>query len=232
MTGFSLSDRLELVASFVKPGSRVADVGTDHGFVPIALVKRGIAEKAFAMDVRPGPLSRAREHIGQYHLEEKIEVRLSDGVRELKAGEADTVIAAGMGGQLIVHILQDGRNLWKDVAHWILSPQSEPDKVRYFLQENGFFIEREAMVEEEGKYYVALDAVRGVMEPLSAWQALYGPRLLENRDPVLRRFLEREEKQCWQILTGLEGQKSRTAEARSRQLKEKLAWVEQCLKDW
>ena len=85
-----LSKRLALVASFVNEGSSLADIGTDHGYIPIALTRQGKVTRAIAMDVRKGPLERAREHIREYHLEERIETRLSDGAERLKAGEADT----------------------------------------------------------------------------------------------------------------------------------------------
>ncbi len=226
-----LSARLDMVASFVRPGSRVADVGCDHGYVPIALVQRGIAERALAMDVREEPLKRAAEHIRLSGFEGRIETRLSDGVTALEAGEADTVIAAGMGGSLIVHILEGGRGLWESVGHWILSPQSEPEKVRYFLQMNGFSIEREAMVEEDGKFYVAIDAARGGMEPLSAAQALYGPCLIRAHHPVLTEYLKREEAVLTQILSGLAGRTGGSAAARRKELESRLDCVRQARQD-
>ena len=115
-----LSRRLEMVISFVEKGSRIADVGTDHGYVTIVLAERGLVDGGVAMDVKEGPLKRAREHIRQHGLDGVIEVRLSDGVKELGDEEADTVIIAGMGGELVIHILEDGRRLWEQVKHWIL----------------------------------------------------------------------------------------------------------------
>ncbi len=218
-----LSDRLEMVVSFVLPGSCVADVGTDHGYVPIVLVKRGIAARALAMDIREGPLARAREHISRYGLEGQIGTRLSDGVRGLEPGEADTVIAAGMGGELIVHILREGQRLWDTVGHWILSPQSEPEKVRRYLQENGFRIAGERMLCEDGKFYVVMDAVRGEMEPLNLAQAVYGPCLIREKDPVLYDFLKREEDALSRILDGLEGRAGKKAAAGRDQIRERLA---------
>ena len=117
-----LSKRLELVASFVPEGSRIADIGTDHGYIPIFLTEKGICQSALAMDVREGPLSRAREHIREKNLEDRIQVRLGDGLKELRPGEADTVVIAGMGGQLVIHILEEGRHMWDSVKTWILSP--------------------------------------------------------------------------------------------------------------
>lgn len=155
-----LSERLETVASFVDKGSIVADVGTDHGYIPVCLVERGICPAAIGMDVRPGPLSRAREHIEERGLGDRIQTRLGDGLEPLAPGEADTAVIAGMGGELIIRILENGRRLWGDVRTWILSPQSEIQKVRLFLWENGFRAVDEAMVLDEGKYYTVMKCRR------------------------------------------------------------------------
>ena len=93
-----LSKRLETVAGMVQSGGVVADVGCDHGFTSIFLVKKDLAKKAVAMDINPGPIERAREHIAQYEMEDRIETRLSDGLDGLTAGEADTILISGMGG--------------------------------------------------------------------------------------------------------------------------------------
>ena len=106
-----LSKRLKTVAGMITEGHRLADIGTDHAYVPIALCRRGIIPSAIAMDVNPGPLQRAREHIHAYQLEEKIQVRLSDGLKELSPGEVDTILIAGMGGLLTVRILENGKHL-------------------------------------------------------------------------------------------------------------------------
>ena len=152
-----LSIRLEMVVSFVKPGMSAADVGTDHGHVPVELVRRGVVTRALAMDVRKGPLSKAEENIAAAGLKDKIETRLSDGVRKLAAGEADSVIIAGMGGELVIHILEDGRHVWETVEQWVLSPHSEIHKVREWIWKNSFVIVKEDMVFEEGKFYTVLD---------------------------------------------------------------------------
>ena len=220
-----LSERLETVASFVDKGSIVADVGTDHGYIPVCLVERGICPAAIGMDVRPGPLSRAREHIEERGLGDRIQTRLGDGLEPLAPGEADTAVIAGMGGELIIRILENGRRLWGDVRTWILSPQSEIQKVRLFLWENGFRAVDEAMVLDEGKYYTVMKCRRegasvrpapGLTEAevSSPGQLRYGRILLERRDPVLRDYLEKE----LEKLSAIEGQlgASGTEKARAR----------------
>jgi len=146
-----LSKRLRMNASFVTPGNRLADVGTDHGYIPIALCLEGVIPSALAMDVNPGPLERAKEHIQQFDLETDIHTRLSDGVQALCPGEADSVLIAGMGGALTVKILEAGEKVLASVKELILQPQSEIDKVRSYLLTHGYVIAGEKMVYEDGK---------------------------------------------------------------------------------
>lgn len=210
-----LSKRLELVASFVPEGSRLADVGTDHGYIPIALAKRNVICRAIAMDLRPGPLERAKTHISQAGLEGQIETRLSDGLKMLEPGEADTVIIAGMGGELVIHILEEGRHMWKGISRFILSPQSDLDKVRRYLEQSGFTIGKEAMVEEEGKFYTVMEAawtecpesVSMGEQGKKSWYA-YGKHLIESKDPVLASFLTKEENRVTEVLTRLNNGKT------------------------
>jgi len=148
-----LSKRLTKVASFVTKGNRVADIGCDHGYVPIYLVRQGIAETAIAADVRKGPLSRAQEHIKEYGLENRIETRLSDGLEKIMPGEAQSIIMAGMGGLLMIRLLTLGKETAKRADELILSPQSDLDEFRRFMVKDGYSICRESMIKEEGKYY-------------------------------------------------------------------------------
>lgn len=199
-----LSERLKLVASFVPQGSRIADIGTDHGFVPIYLAKKGAIKSALAMDVRKGPLERAAAHIKEAEISDiPISTRLSDGLKELKAGEADTVVIAGMGGELEIRILREGKDLWSSIGRFILSPQSDLEKVRRFLSEQGFFIEKEAMLREEGKYYTVMSVIRGSMAYDRVIEYRYGKYLLDRKDPVLKEYLKKEEERVSSILASL-----------------------------
>ena len=150
---------MKAVASMVTPGNVLADVGTDHGYVPIALVQRKRIPRAIAMDINKGPLQRACEHIAEFQLDEYIETRLSDGVKKLKVGEVDSILIAGMGGELVIHILTDGMEVCRSAKELILQPQSELEKVRQFLRERKFKIVDEDMVIEDGKYYPMMKVV-------------------------------------------------------------------------
>ena len=156
-----LSKRLQAIAGMVPTGSVPADIGTDHGYIPIFLVQKGTVSHALAMDVRPGPLNRAREHIESCGLSERINVRLSDGLDHLDPGEADTLIIAGMGGALIERILSLGKENGKleGIRCIILGAQSELPRVRSWILANGFSFDDEEMVEEDGKYYPIIRAV-------------------------------------------------------------------------
>ena len=133
-----LSVRLQAVADMVTEGTKVADVGTDHAYIPIYLVEHDKNPSAIAMDINRGPLKKAEENISSHNLENKIETRLSDGLKQLHLGEADSVVIAGMGGGLVVKIMEEGTLHKKYVKEWILQPQSEISKVRQYLNENGY----------------------------------------------------------------------------------------------
>lgn len=148
-----LSRRLQAVAAMVTKGNVVCDVGCDHGFIPIYLVQNGISPKVIAMDINEGPLAAAKEHIGEYFLAGYIETRLSDGLAALRRGEAGTVICAGMGGRLVIRILEEGRGKLGGAEEIILQPQSELQNVRAYLRGRGYVIADEDMVFEDGRYY-------------------------------------------------------------------------------
>lgn len=121
------------MASMVTTGGILADIGTDHAYVPIALVQRQKIKGAIAMDINEGPLARAQEHIRAARLEEYIQTRLSDGAEALLPNEADSILIAGMGGELILHILTEGESVCSTAKELILQPQSEIHKVREYL---------------------------------------------------------------------------------------------------
>ncbi len=190
-----LSERMEALAEMVTPGSRLADVGCDHAFLPIELCRTGRIPSAIAMDVKPGPLARAQEHIAACGLEDRIETRLSDGMEKLGEKEADAVLIAGMGGLLIARILTE-RAIPESVKELILAPQSEFVDVRRCVREIGFVITDEDMVLEDGKFYPMIKAARGQAPSVDAdtqvLEDAFGPILLASRHPVLHKWLERE----------------------------------------
>ena len=148
-----LSNRMQALTDMVTPGTVITDVGCDHGFVSVYLVQKGLSPRVIAMDVRSGPLERAREHIREYGLQDRIETRLSDGLHGLKTGEANGMICAGMGGPLMEKILTEGREQAQGFAELILQPQSEIPHFRTFLMDEGYLLLDENIIYEEGQYY-------------------------------------------------------------------------------
>lgn len=187
-----LSVRLQAVADMVTEGTKVADVGTDHAYIPIYLVEHDKNPSAIAMDINRGPLRKAEENISSHNLENKIETRLSDGLKQLHLGEADSVVIAGMGGGLVVKIMEEGVLHKKYVKEWILQPQSEISKVRQYLNENGYCIVEENMVIDEGKFYPMMRVTEGTIEEYTQEELCYGKRLLKEKNPILKKFLEKE----------------------------------------
>ena len=229
-----LSERLLHIAGQVRTGQILADVGCDHGYLPIYLVQKGCMQRAIAMDINEGPLQRAREHIKQESLGEYIQTRLSNGLDKLSPGEADAVIIAGMGGNLTIDILTRGEAVVRTLDQLILEPQSDLAAVRAFLRENDYFIEAEDLVHEDGKYYPILRVLPQKSSDVSAFSEesglplavldAYGHRLLSERHPVLLSFLKKEKSQCEQILAGLpeEDTKSDRIARRRAELAEKM----------
>lgn len=192
-----LSKRLTALANMVTDGNRLADIGTDHGYIPIYLCQTGKIPSALAMDIGKGPLQQAQTHIAEHGLSEQIKTRLSDGMAALQFGEADTILIAGMGGGLVMKILSEGAEKLTGKEELILQPQSEIALVREFLRVRNFQILNEDMILEDGKYYPMMKvsqqkaAEQTKILPQEVADA-FGPVLLQKRHPVLKEWLERE----------------------------------------
>lgn len=224
-----LSKRLQAVADLISEGLIVADVGTDHGYIPIYLLEIGKSPKAFAMDVNKGPLLRAKEHIAQHGLNEQIETRLSDGVKSLQAGESECVVIAGMGGALTVKILEEGKDIFKSLTEFILQPQSELWKVRQYLFKEGYCIIEEDMVWEDGKFYPIMKVVNGQSAAYNTVEFLYGKYLLLEKHPVLKKFLQKERSTKKAILQNLQKENGLHIEVRRKEIEEELEGIEYAL---
>lgn len=224
-----LSLRMQRVADMVEPCERVADIGCDHGYVSIYLVEQGIADHVLAMDVRKGPLSRAEANIRQKQLQTRIECRLSDGLERLQPGEADTILLAGMGGRLMIDILTKGSNKRLGTETLIVQPQSDIPEVRRYLHRIGYEITAEDMLQEDGKYYTVMkakpsDSDTAADKLWSEAEEQYGKLLLEKQSPVLKQYLEREERQLTQLQEQLNHQATEKVNQRLAELQELLKW--------
>jgi tRNA (adenine22-N1)-methyltransferase len=226
-----LSERMEAILRLMPEGHTVADVGCDHGFVSMELVLREIGPKVIAMDLREGPLSRARDHIAMRDLEGKVETRLSDGFAALTPGEADACIIAGMGGRVMQKILTEGRDCAMQMSALVLQPQSEIPEFRAFLRENGFRIRKNDVVFDEGKWYFPMLVTPGEEETLSPEEQeladRFGADLLKPGSP-LRPYLEWQRDKLGSILADIR-QKGVRDEARLTDLETDLAWTQKAL---
>ena len=224
-----LSKRLQAVANLVTEGLVVADIGTDHGYIPIYLIQTGKCKTAFAMDVNEGPLLRAKEHIAEYGLDKEITVRQSDGVKALSVGECECVVVAGMGGALTVRILEDGEVVFRSLKEFVLQPQSELKKVRQYLQQNQYCVVAENMVLEDGKFYPMMKVVSGKSPDYTMAELRYGKKLMEKKHPVLRRFLEKEVQTKEMILNNLKSESGEHIEVRKKELQEDIKFAKEAL---
>lgn len=249
-----LSKRLQAVADLLDCHERIADIGCDHGFVSIYLIESKKACKCLAMDVNKGPLERAKDHIMEKRLSTYIETRLSNGAKEIRyikeedgteKLEVDAALIAGMGGRLMIQILEDSLDKFQSMKEFVLQPQSEIAKVRQFIRIMGYHIEKEDMVLEDGKYYPMMKAVRGKTEtdfehkiPEYLWTKVsegkmesvqiqelfdeYGEHLLKERHPVLYSFLQKEKCIYQEILENLTERDTPKSELRQIEIKKKL----------
>lgn len=199
-----LSKRLKTVAEMVTKGNIVADIGTDHGYVPIYLVKSSICPRAYAMDIHEGPLEIAKKNIEENGLQDSICTILSDGMEKLSCGMAESVIIAGMGGDLMIDILKRGQNI-DGVKELILSPHKRIDLVRKYLVEAGWHIVQEKMVTDAGKFYTVIQSVPGrEREAYSDEEYFYGKLLLNEKNPILKEYLEKEHGKFSKVLNTME----------------------------
>lgn len=222
-----LSKRLQAVADLVSPGMRVADVGTDHGYIPIYLLQTNKNQHILAMDINKGPLLRAKEHIASYHLE--IETRLSDGVFALQPGEVDCVVIAGMGGALTIKILEEGKDVFANLKEFVLQPQSELKKVREYLNQNEYEIIEENMILEDGKFYPMMKLISGKKHEYNSVELQYGPLLLAQKHPILKLFLEKEMQTKETILQGLQQKTGDHIRLREKEIQEEMEEIRYAL---
>ena len=169
-----LPPRLRCIAEAVPDGARLADVGTDHAYLPVWLLREGRIPYAIASDINRGPLERARRTAETYGVAARMDFRLCPGLEGLAPGEAEAVVVAGMGAETIVSILSAAPWLRESGVVLLLQPMTKAETLRRWLTENGFCIESERLVEDRGTIYAVLRAEAGESAPLTSAQAWCG----------------------------------------------------------
>lgn len=192
MNAQKLSKRLEAVASFVPTGAVVADIGSDHAYLPCYLVHKGIASRAVAGEVVQGPFDSAVRQVRTEGLADKITVRLADGLAAVEEADGVTAVTiAGMGGPLIVSILEKHPQALKTVTRLILQPNIHAKAIREWAVQHGWALQDEVILEEDGKVYEVLVLQRGSMD-LTEAQTLLGPKLMNTKSAVFVEKWSRE----------------------------------------
>lgn len=232
MKKIELTPRLQAVASFVPRGARLADIGTDHGYLPVSLLLEGKIPGAIAADIRKGPLDRARMTAAEYGCTEKVSFRLCDGLKDIKSYEADVITIAGMGGETIAEILSAARWVKEKCLPVILQPMSTQPELRRWLWKNGFEIKSEKIVREGEMLYVVILAQAGKPEPMSWAEEWAGRQSFDMESPMRLIYLDGLlEKLSW-ALNGLKKSKEGTTSVRYQELDAVREDLEQMKEEW
>lgn len=219
-----LTPRLRTIADMVDHGSKIADIGTDHGFIPIYLLTLGKISYAVASDIHIGPLDKARENTLKYGVGEKMRLCRADGMEGLRQNEVDTAVIAGMGGELMGRILN---RVPQGVETLILQPMTDVDGVRKKVHQIGFTLVREKIVREEDKFYIILKARRGACPYWTEQEYIISPLLWE--DEELGAYLELKLSQVNRALDQLRHSKRMEIVKQFEQMK---SWYEERLETW
>jgi tRNA (adenine22-N1)-methyltransferase len=229
-----LSERLQKIADFIEPGESVADIGSDHGFLPIALRESGKSPYVILSDIKEGPMEKARVNINKYLPEERFDIRVGSGLKTLKPSEVDVIVIAGMGGLLIAEILGDDPEKSKSYKKLILQPRTAQEKLRAWLLKNGFAIMDEALVRER-KYLceiiVAIPDGEGVKIDSDSIGLEIGPILLKKKDPLLVEFIENKIRIEMKIYRTIRANAVKNKDERLRRSKERIEALLRLIED-
>lgn len=196
-----LQPRLHLLADLVPEGAKLADIGTDHGYLPVYLLQKGRITSAIAADIGQAPLDHARHTARQYGVEEHLRFLCCDGLRGIGPEDADTVVIAGMGGETIIHILSQAPWTKEGKTLLLLQPMTKQEDLRRWLNENGYAQCAERLVRDKDYLYPVLTAFGGAQPPLSEGE-LYGGVDIEV-DPLAKEYLAARIRRLEQAETGL-----------------------------
>ena len=234
MNSENLSKRLHTVTNFVPKGSVLADIGSDHAYLPCYAIHKGIVNKAIAGEVADGPFTSAYNQVKQEGFEDQISVRKGDGLDVLAPGEATCITIAGMGGTLISSILERGKDKLEGTQRLVLQPNIQAINIRKWLLENDWELIDEEILEEDGKIYEILVAEKGNSEApyteKKESELLLGPFLMKQCSDVFRKKWTAEMKHWRTIIEQLEQSgKTDSSQEKQKQLEKNIAYVEEAL---
>lgn len=226
-----LSPRLQAIVDYVPIGAVVADIGTDHGYIPVYLVDKKISSKVIATDINEGPLRNAGNYISKESFEDIIETRLGNGLKCLLPSEVDTVIIAGMGGLLISEILENSKEITQTINSFILQPMVASEELRRFLYENSYRILDEKLAKEGDKLYEIMLVTHGEDTIDKDIYFEIGKKIVDNRDKYLKEFLENKIRKTEKILNSLRSNKTSAGKLKYELLVKKNEKYKEVLND-
>lgn len=228
-----LSPRLKIIADSIQGYETVADIGSDHAYLPIYLVKSNQVKSAIATDVNKGPVEISKERLKSNKADERVEVRHGDGLRVLKPGEAEVIVIAGMGGILIRDILDRDVKVAESARLLILQPMRDSDKVRKWLNNNRFDIIDEELVKEQDRIYEVLWARPCSKMKEAKGLMLLGEKIIEKKHPLAVEYINKKTEELEKVLAALENKDLKSCRERAEECRtlidyytEVLQWVQ------
>lgn len=223
-----LTDRLLKIADLVTKGKKIADIGTDHGYIPVYLLNKGHVDFAILADVNKGPLENARSEVRHNNLTDKVDLRLGSGIEVLNENEVDEVIIAGMGGILISELLEAKKSVAHNLDKLILQPMQAQDELRKYLLNNGYEILDEVLVKEDFRIYEIIVAKYTSKNTVVDDEIYYevGKKLIENKDSLLNEFIDKKIFMYNSILKKLEDKTGEEIEKKIKISTEKISKLE------
>lgn len=218
-----LSQRLQAIADFVPQGARVADVGTDHGFLPCYLAQNNQAVKVYACDINAQPLALAQKNVADYNVGEIVSTRLGNGLAVIEPGEVDVVTIAGMGGSLMIEILDAAPLVVDKLNRIVLQPNVGAEAVRIWAEKNRWHIVEEQLVRENDRFSVIIAMEPGrSLNSMTPVELFLGPELLKQQHPLLGLYISEEYDKAQMVLAQLA--KSDSEESRHKEQMLKRKW--------
>ena len=230
MNEHTLSQRLERVAAHVPAGARLADIGSDHAYLPVALMRRGVITAAVAGEVAATPFHGANRTVGDNGLEQCISVRLADGLAAIEAGDDITAISlCGMGGETIRDILDSGKAHLNGRERLILQPNGGEQPLRQWLMDNGYQILHEELLRENRFYYEIIVAERAEAMTYTAEQLYFGPLQMQARSPEFLAKWQRILREKRKTLASLEQARQAVPKQKVQEIVQQVKWIDQLL---
>ena len=231
MMNLELSPRLKIIADSIKGYNSVADIGSDHAYLPIYLVKTFNIKKAVASDVNKGPVEISRERLKQYDVEKHVEVRRGDGLEILEAGETEVIVIAGMGGMLIRDIMEKGKSIIESAKLIILQPMRDSDCVRKWIFGNGFDIIDEELVKEDERIYEVIWASPGSGYMDKDDPMLIGDKIIKKKHPLAAEFIDKKIEELEKVIALLEGKNTINSRKRKEECENLILYYRE-VKQW